>query len=94
MDNKGTRLSIGKFTKDEVIMRLELTAKGYMCPGGQTIQPGDSFFVNVQLSGIHPSTVLANPKASESIRHQLSAQGLELPPHGYLSYGQWNVTQI
>lgn len=94
MVNKGTRRGIGKFKKDKITMKLELTAKGYMCPGGQTIQPGDSFIVNVQLSGIQPSTVLANPKASESIRHQLSAQGLELPPHGYLSYGQWNVTQI
>lgn len=75
-------------------MKFELTAKGYMCPGGQQVHAGDSFIVNVQLSGVQPSTVLSNSKAAESIRHQLAAQGLELPPHGYLSYGQWNVSQI
>ena len=75
-------------------MRFELTAKGFMCPGGQIIHAGDSYIVNVNLSGLQQSTVLSNSKATETIRQQLSYQGLDLPPHGYLSYGQWDVKQI
>ena len=72
-------------------MRFELTAKGFMCPGGQI---GDTYIVNVNLPGLHQSTVLSNSKATDMIRQQLSFQGLDLPPHGYLSYGQWDVKQI
>lgn len=65
-----------------------------MCPGGQIVHAGDTYIVNVNLSGLQQSTVLANSKATDAIRQQLAYQGLNLPSHGYLSYGQWDVKQI
>lgn len=75
-------------------MKFEISARGYMSPGGQTIRSGDTYTVNVNMSGVHPNTVLSDSKAANAIRQQLSAQGLKLPPSGYLSYNQWNVKHV
>lgn len=77
-------------------MQFELTAKGNMFPGGQTVYGGSTYTVHVNLSGIDKDSVLVRNDARDLVVKQLAAQGLVLPPHGqgYLSYGQWSVKNI
>ena len=75
-------------------MKFELVARGNMYPGGQAIHTGDTYSVNINISGVSTGSLLANDRYRDTILHQLSAQGLDLARTGYLSYGQWIVKSV
>ena len=56
-----------------------LTARHSSNIGGQHIDRGQSFTLNVAMMGITPVNLFNNSRCTDSILKQFSAQGLELP---------------
>lgn len=74
--------------------RFELTAKTTLYVGGQVVPKGSQYIVNVNVPCVTENNIFTIPKSTESIRRQLAAQGLDLPPNMYLGRGFWTPEKI
>lgn len=69
-----------------------ITARHSCNIGGQHIEKGDSFNINIAMTGIVPTGLFGNSRCADTILKQLSAQGLELPKNSpILNLGYWDV---
>lgn len=74
--------------------RFELTANTTLYVGGQVVPKGSQYIVNVNVPNVTENNIFTTPQATESIRRQLAAQGLALPPNMYLGRGFWTPEKI
>jgi hypothetical protein len=69
-----------------------LTARHSSNIGGQHIDRGQSFTINVAMMGITPVNLFNNSRCADTIIKQFSAQGIELPKNSpLLSRGCWDI---
>ncbi len=69
-----------------------LTARHASCIGGQHIDRGQQFNINVCIMGITPINLFNNSRCADTILRQLSAQGLDLPKNSpLLNGGYWEI---
>ena len=69
-----------------------LTARHPSFFGGQYIDRGQSFTINIPMMGITPVNLFNNSRCADSILKQFSAQGIELPKSSpLLNGGHWEI---
>lgn len=69
-----------------------LTARHQSNIGGQHIDRGASFTVNIPKDGITPVNLFGNSRCTDILLHQLGAQGLVLPKNSpLLNRGHWDI---
>ncbi len=72
-----------------------LTARHSSNIGGQHIDRGQTFSINVAMMGINPVNLFNNSRCVDTILKQFSAQGLELPKDSpLLNGGHWDIKMI
>ena len=74
---------------------FELTARMHMSIGGNRINQGDRFQINIFQPGINPNTLFGDPRCKGNLLQQLSSQGLNIPPDShYLRRVWWDVKML
>lgn len=69
-----------------------LTASHSCNIGGQHIERGQSFSVNIPMMGITPGNLFNNSRCTDNILKQFSAQGIDLPKDSpLLNSGHWDI---
>lgn len=72
--------------------QFTITARHTSNIGGQHVERGQQFNVNVCMMGITPINLFNNSRCADTILKQLSAQGLELPKNSpLLNGGHWDI---
>ena len=72
-----------------------LTARHSSDIGGQHIDRGQAFTINVPMMGVTPVNLFNNSRCVDTILKQFSAQGLELPKDSpLLNGGHWDIKMI
>lgn len=69
-----------------------LTARHQSDIGGQHISRGDTFNINIPMTGITSVNLFGNSRCVDTLLRQLSAQGLDLPKNSpVLNGGHWDI---
>lgn len=69
-----------------------LTARHNSDIGGQHIDRGQVFTINVNMMGITPTNMFGNSRCTDTVLRQFSAQGLDLPKNSpLLNSGHWDI---
>lgn len=72
--------------------QFELTARHSSNIGGQHIDRGQTFTINVAMMGITSVNLFNNSRCVDTLLRQFSAQGLELPKDSpLLNGGHWDI---
>lgn len=75
--------------------RFELIARSNMNHNGMHISKGDTIFINIPITGIQPNNLFGNSRCNDSLRQQLSVNGLNLPQNSpWLNRGFWDVKMV
>lgn len=69
-----------------------LTARHPSFFGGQSIDRGQSFTINIPMMGITPVNLFNNSRCADSILQQFKNQGIDLPKNSpLLNGGHWDI---
>lgn len=72
-----------------------LTARHISNIGGQHVDRGQQFRLNVCTTGITPINLFGNSRCSDTVLKQLSAQGLHLTKSSpLLNKGHWDIKMM
>lgn len=72
-----------------------LTARHTSDIGGQHIDRGQMFNINVAMTGITPVNLFGNSRCADTVIRQFSAQGIELPKNSpLLNGGHWDIKML
>lgn len=75
--------------------KFEITAKNQMYHNGCIVEKGDTYTINIPMTGIAPYNLFNNSRCQKELFHQLKNLGLDPSPGSpWLFQGSWNVKMV
>lgn len=75
--------------------KFEITARNQMSHNGLQVVKGESYVINIPMTGLEPYNLFTNSRCKNALYYQLKELGLEPAPGSpWLTQGNWDVKMI